>query len=218
MFTNCVSSFSASPQFFLEKTEFVGKTSTNITIDIPFVSFPEYTKYSVIRHDGQQVSMNEKYTIHMRNESVNAVFYGQQVNISGKVLQVTINDLAEMDFGIYNIQITNYINTANFSIDIQSTTSDTSARKSVGPVIGGTVGGLVVALLAVFVIVVFIKRKDTCSIKFAERKENVNDGTDNPNVYAQLAETSLSPASYDDTVEKEDHIYINLMLKNPAQL
>ncbi|XP_052804288.1 hemicentin-1-like isoform X2 [Mya arenaria] len=253
---------SASPQFFLEKTEFVGKTSTNITIDIPFVSFPEYTKYSVIRHDGQQVSMNEKYTIHMRNESVNAVFYGQQVNISGKVLQVTINDLAEMDFGIYNIQITNYINTANFSIDIQSTTSDTSARKSVGPVIGGTVGGLVVALLAVFVIVVFIKRKDTCSIKFAERKDpyqnthsgqktvsqgvgnpqydtapqtyeelsmatdigvytdlkNVNDGTDNPNVYAQLAETSLSPASYDDTVEKEDHIYINLMLKNPAQL
>ncbi|WAR06635.1 CUBN-like protein [Mya arenaria] len=357
---------SASPQFFLEETYFVGETSGNITIEVPFVSFPEYTSYSVIRHDGQLVLMNGKNTLRMRNDSVFAVFYGQQVTLSGNVLQVIISDLAEKDFGIYKIQITNDINTANLSIDIMAKSKpspptelnlttldktvtfewekgfnggneqtfvlntslnsdgswmfittvkeselkyieddgkfhvsltnlepgvysarimsfnifgatdpvefknsfeimeyskDASARKRV-LVIGGTTGAIAGALLVVFVIVVFIKRKYACSIKFAEREDmyqnthsepktvtqgvdnpqynteaqtyeelsmttdigvytdlkNVDDGPDNPNIYAQLDESSLNPVTSDDTVEKEDPIYINLVLKNPAQL
>ncbi|XP_052804306.1 uncharacterized protein LOC128234237 [Mya arenaria] len=349
----------------MEETTFSGETSANITIEVPFVSFPEYTSHSVIRHDGQLVLMNEKYTVYLRNESVDAVFYGQQVNLSGNVLQVTISALEEKDFGIYKIQITNDINTANLSIDIKAqskpspptdldwTTSDktvhfewekgfnggyeqtfvlntslssdgswmyittikeseskyieddgkfhvsltnlepgvysarivsfnhigatdpvefkqsfeimeyskeSSARQlSVTPVIGGSIGG---TLLLVFVIVGFIKLKYACSIKRAGREDlyqnthsepktvskgvdnpqyipaaqtyeelpmttdigaytdlkNVNDGSDNPNVYALLDESRLNPISNEDTVEKEDPIYINLVLKNPEQL
>ncbi|XP_052804612.1 hemicentin-2-like [Mya arenaria] len=111
----------ASPRFLLEETSFAGETSGNITIAIPFVSIPEYTSYSVIRHDGQLVSTNGKYTLYIRNESVYPLFYGQQVTLSGNVLEIFIRGLSEKDFGIYKMQITNDINTANFSIDVKAT-------------------------------------------------------------------------------------------------
>ncbi|WAR05293.1 hypothetical protein MAR_020662, partial [Mya arenaria] len=111
----------ASPRFLLEETNFAGDTSGNITIAIPFVSIPEYTSYSVIRHDGQLVSTNGKYTLHIRNESVYPLFYGQQVTLSGNVLEIIIRDLSEKEFGIYKMQIANDINTANFSIDVKAT-------------------------------------------------------------------------------------------------
>ncbi|WAR04220.1 CEAM5-like protein [Mya arenaria] len=111
----------ASPRFLLEGTNFSGETSGNITIAIPFVSIPELTSYSVLRHDGQEVSTNEKCSLHIRNESVHPLFYGQRVTLTGNVLEITIRDLSEKDFGIYKMQITNDINTTNFSINVKAT-------------------------------------------------------------------------------------------------
>ncbi|XP_052806440.1 hemicentin-1-like [Mya arenaria] len=111
----------ASPQLLLEKTNFAGETSGNITVAVPFVSIPEYTTYSVLRHDGHPVLTNGKYSLHIRNESVYPLFYGKQVKLTGNVLEIIISDLSEKDFGIYNIQITNDINTAKISIDVKAT-------------------------------------------------------------------------------------------------
>ncbi|WAR06240.1 HMCN2-like protein [Mya arenaria] len=111
----------ASPRFLLDGTNFAGETSGNITIAIPFISIPEFTSYNVLRHDGQAVSTNGKCSLHIRNESVHPLFYGQRVKLTGNVLEIIIRDLSEKDFGKYKMQITNDINTANFSIDVKAT-------------------------------------------------------------------------------------------------
>ncbi|XP_052805575.1 hemicentin-1-like isoform X2 [Mya arenaria] len=111
----------ASPKFLVKECNFAGEPSGSIIIAIPFVSVPEYSSYSVLRHDGQPVSMNGKYTMHIKNDFVNAVFYGKQVTLVGNVLNMIITDLSEEEFGEYNIQITNDINTANFSINVMAT-------------------------------------------------------------------------------------------------
>ncbi|WAR06673.1 CEAM1-like protein [Mya arenaria] len=108
----------ASPKFFVKETNFAGEPSRNIIVTIPFVSVPEYTTYTVIRKGGKPVSTNGKYTLQIKKDFVNALFYGKQVTLTGNVLKMIITDLSEEEFGIYNIQITNSIDTSNFSIHV----------------------------------------------------------------------------------------------------
>ncbi|XP_052804964.1 nephrin-like isoform X2 [Mya arenaria] len=112
----------ASPKFFVKETNFAGEPSGNIIVTIPFVSVPEYTTYTVIRKGGKPVSTNGKYTLQNKKDFVNALFYGKQVTLTGNVLKMIITDLSEEEFGIYNIQITNSIDTSNFSIHVTAAT------------------------------------------------------------------------------------------------
>ncbi|WAR06276.1 hypothetical protein MAR_021645 [Mya arenaria] len=138
-------------------------------------------------------------------------------------------NLSNLEPGVYNARLVafNIIGAADpvefkKRFEIMKLNQETLSRDSVGPVIGGTVGGIIAALVVLIVAVVILRRKYTCSIRFAKREDLSQsevraDIPDNTHLYMPLDESSSKSDVHYQNVKKEDPVYNNTVLKNSAQ-
>ncbi|XP_052806545.1 hemicentin-2-like [Mya arenaria] len=108
------------PRIFLAEDRFAGPTGGQVSISIPIYSNPVFTNYGVQRYDGFNLIEDSKYKFTENDASIQTQFYGRYVTLNGRVLQMTIQNLTEVDFGEYTFWISNEIGSTSASVTLSA--------------------------------------------------------------------------------------------------
>lgn len=102
---------------FNHETVRVGDISERITILVPVYSYPNLTNWT-LTHDGQNITDDGNHSISKTSGEVYTTFYGVNVTLIGWIINFTIANLQESDFGLYTLRLLNGIGETvqNFNI------------------------------------------------------------------------------------------------------
>ncbi|XP_052804221.1 hemicentin-1-like isoform X2 [Mya arenaria] len=108
------------PQTFLAEDRFAAPTGGQVNISVPIYSNPVFSDYGYYRYDGYHVKEDDKYEFTQINALIQTQFYGRSVTLQGLVVQMTIQNLTEVDFGLYTFWIKNEIGNTSVEVNVSA--------------------------------------------------------------------------------------------------
>ncbi|WAR05717.1 CEAM1-like protein, partial [Mya arenaria] len=108
------------PQTFLAEDRFAAPTGGQVNISVPIYSNPVFSDYGYYRYDGYHVKEDDKYEFTQINALIQTQFYGRSVTLQGLVVQMTIQNLTEVDFGLYTFWIKNEIGNTSVAVNVSA--------------------------------------------------------------------------------------------------